>query len=455
MRLGLILVAIRLLYDINTAGQSDPELIYPKCKSATRKMTANERPEAVWAEVLYAQDYSVHFLHSLMFLILVAATLLIFPSERILAQSVPSLLPGNWSFIGCYTDISTSRTLLASQTVSDAMTVESCIEFCVTNNYDYAGVEFSRQRANLADCSLPCSGNATETCGGSNRMNMFYSGQPVPEIVQTVGEWWTYRGCFTDTVEVRTLGVAVNIPGGVNAESCTAACEALGGYKLAGLEFGHECWCDDELDAGAQHVSDQDCTMICDADHLEFCGNANRISIYASNKSSQSGIPHSCNSTNLANFTLQAVYTIPPTSAPPSLPLKPVLVELVPGITWTLLSACSNCCSEWPNFSLQNSIVFPKSPANPNQFMSSAGIADGESPSFVASMPAFPGFQGYCTMEMSAGRPVLAFSGKMDAFSLCKNDTANGRLDVVFSPVTGHPHYSLANCSPVMIEVVT
>ena len=56
------------------------------------------------------------------------------------------------------------------------------------------------------------------------------------------------------------------------------------------------------------------------------------------------------------------------------------------------------CCSEWPNLSMQNSIISPQSIVIPTQQMTSSSINDGESPNFVASIPAFPGFQGYCTM---------------------------------------------------------
>ena len=45
----------------------------------------------------------------------------------------------------------------------------------------------------------------------------------------------------SDTVAARTLGYGVNIPGGTTAESCTAACQAAGGFVNAGLENGHEC----------------------------------------------------------------------------------------------------------------------------------------------------------------------------------------------------------------------
>ncbi|KAF8889825.1 hypothetical protein BD779DRAFT_1671592 [Infundibulicybe gibba] len=92
--------------------------------------------------------------------------------------------------------------------------------------------------------------------------------------------------------------------------------------------------------------------------------------------------------------------------------------------------------------------------------MSSSAPSDGESPAFVASSPPFPGFQAYCTMSDGTGiisnPPLLALNQKSDAFSLCQNDsTLNQRIDLVFSPVTGHPHYILGNCQPVSLKVIT
>lgn len=40
----------------------------------------------------------------------------------------------------------------------------------------------------------------------------------------------------------------------------------------------------------------------------------------------------------MANFTLVAAFKNPPTSGPATLPLKMVLVELVPNIVWSILS---------------------------------------------------------------------------------------------------------------------
>ena len=131
---------------------------------------------------------------------------------------------------------------------------------------------------------------------------------------------------------------------------------------------------------------------------------------------------------------------------------------------------------------MKNSIISPQSTVIPTQMMASGLINDGESPIFVASIPAFPGFQGYCTMVSSllctnissnfikflffssayqsdstatgSGPPLLAFNGKSDAFSLCTNTSANARVDVIFSPVTGHPHYVLDDCEPISIQVI-
>lgn len=72
------------------------------------------------------------------------------------------------------------------------MTDESCVAFCTQNNYIYAGTEYSSEcycgntitagagPAPVADCSMACSGNANEPCGGPNRLNIFTSGATPP-----------------------------------------------------------------------------------------------------------------------------------------------------------------------------------------------------------------------------------------------------------------------------------
>ena len=52
---------------------------------------------------------------------------------------------------------------------------------------------------------MPCSGNDNETCGGSDRLNVFLDNSvPPPVIVQSVngtqGGLWTYQGCYTSVL---------------------------------------------------------------------------------------------------------------------------------------------------------------------------------------------------------------------------------------------------------------
>lgn len=54
---------------------------------------------------------------------------------------------------------------------------------------------------------------------------------------------WPFLGCYTDSIQARTLSHYVTVPGGQGAmtiEACQATCQALG-YIFAGVEFAQEC----------------------------------------------------------------------------------------------------------------------------------------------------------------------------------------------------------------------
>lgn len=51
----------------------------------------------------------------------------------------------------------------------------------------------------LAECNMPCKGNAAEVCGAGGRLNVFWSGKtppPPPSTVPRVGNWLSI-GCVT------------------------------------------------------------------------------------------------------------------------------------------------------------------------------------------------------------------------------------------------------------------
>ncbi|KAH8900419.1 glyoxal oxidase like protein [Thozetella sp. PMI_491] len=205
--------------------------------------------------------------------------------------SVPSDLPTGWISQGCYTDV--GRTIGdASYTDQISMTDESCIAFCASKGYRYAGTEYYHEcycgselasgAAQVADsdCSYPCAGNASEACGGSSLLNLFFSTVPLGPEPNPGVDGWDYVGCYTEGDGGRALTVGIgSVPNAqMTVALCTAACKAAG-YILAGVEYAGECYCDNSIQNGAVPAS-SGCTMACNGNSSEICGGPSRLSLY-------------------------------------------------------------------------------------------------------------------------------------------------------------------------------
>ena len=121
---------------------------------------------------------------------LATTTTSIVPTSTVLTNT-PSDLPANYTYLGCYSDISTARTLAKTYLVPGGhsnLTIENCLSTCLANNYRFAGVEYGTQCwcdnyiqpysysglcIDPAFCKMPCSGNRGEICGGSNAINIY------------------------------------------------------------------------------------------------------------------------------------------------------------------------------------------------------------------------------------------------------------------------------------------
>lgn len=90
---------------------------------------------------------------------------------------------GKYAFVGCQTEGTGVRALSANSYASDAMTLESCADFCAA--YTYFGTEYGREcycgntidgsstTAPLSDCSMICAGSAVEYCGAGSRLELY------------------------------------------------------------------------------------------------------------------------------------------------------------------------------------------------------------------------------------------------------------------------------------------
>ena len=115
--------------------------------------------------------------------------LTLYESSSSSPPAVPGI-PAGWSNLGCFTDNGGARTLSTQQEVPGGytnMTIEGCLGVCTNQGYVYGGVEYSQECycgnailnggacADQSSCYMPCKGDTAETCGGPNRLNVYFA----------------------------------------------------------------------------------------------------------------------------------------------------------------------------------------------------------------------------------------------------------------------------------------
>ncbi|KAG6919683.1 hypothetical protein DXG01_002626 [Tephrocybe rancida] len=238
---------------------------------------------------------------------------------------VTSVLPGNFTYAGCYVDNAFGRIFPFQQPGNPQNTVPICVATCAAQNYTLAGTEFgnlcSQPNAvshrdfeadhfsdnedldcgnNLVDgavlgaestCNQPCGGNATQACGGGNRLSVYTStgsvkALPVPVPLKTgLPDLWQYKGCLREPTGTRALPYQIIWPTNNTALACMKQCAAFG-FPASGTEFGQECYCGDKTDPvnnGAVFGTEAECTLPCPGDPLSLCGAGARLTYYEYN----------------------------------------------------------------------------------------------------------------------------------------------------------------------------
>ena len=301
-------------------------------------------------------------------------------------------LPSGWKSGFCVAH-SPNRVLSAYSQSSTSMTPTSCIQICESLGYSYAGVEDSSEChcdnsfsngpptvAPRSECSMPCSGDPSQTCGAGHRLfwysnsaNAPYQTSTGPTTTAVTPTAWRYKchslgdtlegvrcrkKCYRgheaelDTEDVKSearsavdcnvvcpeggdgvcgggyqmkaLGYVLGPTGGTTTgfpstlttfaawttgpcmidrasprllstqissltsntrASCQSQCRD-NGYRIAGVQYGRECWCGNTLSVGggqtpaSQVVSDSECTMTCPGGDDNACGNQWRMKVY-------------------------------------------------------------------------------------------------------------------------------------------------------------------------------
>lgn len=173
------------------------------------------------------------------------------------------------------------------------MTIESCQAFCTSNNYALAGLEYASQcycanaLASLSTlgntgCSMACTGNSAETCGGSNLLSLFNNTAYIyPSSPQSANSY-AYLGCYAEATTGRLLdGASYSNTTNMTVESCTAFCKAnvpSGGY--AGVEYASQCYCAATLSRTLVEQPASSCDMVCTGNSKEFCGAGGMLNVY-------------------------------------------------------------------------------------------------------------------------------------------------------------------------------
>ncbi|MCJ1476788.1 hypothetical protein MMC13_005457 [Lambiella insularis] len=320
------------------------------------------------------------------------------PGSAVAAPSGPITVnsTGNYHYAGCYSEATTGRALAgkAPATPANGFTIELCAAACV--GYTYFGMEYSNECycgntlgvGSVAQtstvpatngCSMLCTGNSTEYCGGASRLNLYQLGSTTsstsltstvlstttsiatstsvisnssvtststtpsatPTGPITVGNFgnWSYLGCYTEATNSRALSGLQNPITGieVSVEACSVACAA---YTYFGVEYSGECYCDNVISTGSVLApggsipASSGCSMLCSGNALEYCGGSNRLNMYqksisTATSSSTTAISTtssppilvnsvsstSINSTSLSSTTLSSITTTNSTSS--------------------------------------------------------------------------------------------------------------------------------------------
>lgn len=203
---------------------------------------------------------------------------------------------------GCFDELKSGLTALNHDITSTitTMTVENCVKGCAAANYIIAGLINGNQcrcdnamsalapSLDAEQCDLSCSGNADQVCGGTWHYEIYTTTPnaaiPAPSAPPSVGSGdgtYTSIGCYQDDTSNRTLVGDFSNSDTNTPAACVATCYSKG-FRLAGVEWGRECYCGNDF-VNPNLLDISKCTQACSGDSTQTCGGEGVINVYSKN----------------------------------------------------------------------------------------------------------------------------------------------------------------------------
>lgn len=206
--------------------------------------------------------------------------------------------------MGCYIDAGTRSLGVTAYTKNATNTPAGCAATCSAKGYRYSGVEYGNecycdnflqfnaatQGPGQSGCTIACSGDSKQLCGGSSRIQIFKDANWQQKFFTVTGNGrWRFADCYVDTVSPRLLNVTMS-PLNQTVEGCLGACSAKN-LPLCGMEYGGECYgayvlpstASKAPSSGATNPLARGCNKPCNANSTIACGGASRLNVYTFN----------------------------------------------------------------------------------------------------------------------------------------------------------------------------
>ncbi|WWC91295.1 uncharacterized protein L201_006238 [Kwoniella dendrophila CBS 6074] len=205
-------------------------------------------------------------------------------SSSVTASSSSSSSAAASSSSSAASSSSSSSSVTASSSSSSSAAASSSSSSSVASSSTSSSATSSSASSSVASSSTSSSASSSVVVSSSTSSSSSSSASPSPTAPAVPSGWAVASSpCIADGKTGRALLGSFTIDYNNTIESCLAKCDA-GGYPIAGIEYGNQCFCGSYLSNGASLKTTAKCAVPCPGNSLETCGGYYAMSLYISTK---------------------------------------------------------------------------------------------------------------------------------------------------------------------------